>query len=81
MPEFIVGEISKNWREGLPVNGDLRPIAALFEILIARNHARGYYLYSFQLHRLMVADDEMNETIVAVFRMASPAGFEPAFPE
>lgn len=66
-PQFIVAEVSKNWRSGHPVNGDARTIAALFELVIEHNQGRGYRLLSFQLHRMMTSVDELNETIVAVF--------------
>lgn len=64
--QYIVAEISKNWRNGLAVvaNGTL---AQLFEGVILVNAERGYHLKQFQLHRMMTGPDEMNETIIAVF--------------
>jgi hypothetical protein len=75
---FIVAEISKNWIDGRPVNGDPRVLAELFERVIDVNRLRGYRLYAFQLHRVMVreGDDlhapDLNETIIAVFEKAAP---------
>jgi hypothetical protein len=68
VPEpFIVAEISKNWRNGESVAPT--PILAIqFEILINNNLVRGYVLHTFQLHRMMVEPDQLNETIIAVFR-------------
>lgn len=63
----IVAEISKNWRNGSPVNLDPQPIATLFEWVIEMNRQRGYRLHSFQLHQVMTAPDMLTETIVAVF--------------
>jgi len=62
---FIVAEISKNWIAGRSLSPLL--LAQQFEIAINHNAARGYRLLSFELHRLLVAPDEMNETIIAVF--------------
>ena len=65
---FIVAEISKTWIRGRPVvDGPL--LSQLFEAVINRNRERGYFLSQFQLHRLMIDPDEMNETIVAVFEL------------
>jgi len=64
-PPFIVAEISKNWIAGRSASRLL--LAQQFEIAINRNAARGYRLLSFQLHRLLVAPDAINETIIAVF--------------
>lgn len=66
-PPFIVAEVSKTW-----IGGDSPSplvLAQLFEGIINRNFKRGYRLHSFELHRVMVASDEMNETIVAVFEL------------
>lgn len=62
---FIVAEISKNWIAGRSASPLL--LAQQFEIAINHNAARGYRLLSFELHRLIVGPDAMNETIVAVF--------------
>lgn len=74
MPEFIVGEVSKNWQRAQYVG--LVPPAALisgmFEKMIEHNARRGYVLHSWQLHRVMVDADNMNETIIAVFRQGRP---------
>jgi hypothetical protein len=67
MPEtqFIVAEVSKNWIDGHSLTPML--IAESFERVIETNRQRGYRLLTFSLHRLMVGENEMNETIVAVF--------------
>ena len=64
---FIVGEVSKSWINGQPFNDDPRVLAELFEQMIEHNRQRGYRLHSFQIHRLLVRRDELNETLVAVF--------------
>lgn len=63
---FIVAEVSKNWINGLEVT-PTGPLCKQFEDVILVNHRRGYRLLQFQLHRMMVDFDEMNETIIAVF--------------
>lgn len=65
-PQFIVAEISQNWQGGRAI-ADTPPICAQFETIIATNLKRGYKLYQFQLHRLMVDEERLNETIIAVF--------------
>lgn len=65
--EFIVAEVSKNWRDGQSV-ADTPILAVQFELCIAVNLARGYELHSWKLHRMMTAPKEMNETIFAVFK-------------
>jgi RimJ/RimL family protein N-acetyltransferase len=65
---FIVSEVSKNWIAGREVTPGSGLIAEQFERVIAHNHARGYRLLTFHLHRLMTKPDEMNETIIAVFQ-------------
>lgn len=62
--QFIVAEVSKNWQAGAPA---APTVGQLFEELIEVNRARGYRLYSWQLHRLMTGARQMNETIMAVF--------------
>ncbi len=64
--DLIVAEISKNWIDSTEVV-PTPPLCQLFEQVIARNRSRGYHLHSFQLHRLMVSLNQMNETIIAVF--------------
>jgi hypothetical protein len=64
---FIVAELSKNWRAGVEVTPGSGLIAQQFERVINHNQARGYRLHAFQLHRALVAPDELNETIIAVF--------------
>ncbi len=72
MTQFIVAEVSKNW-SGEPAPESSRDIlCGRFELLIEVNRKRGYRLHSFSLHRLMVADDQMNETIIAVFEKELP---------
>jgi hypothetical protein len=65
---FIVAEISKNWIDGESPSTLL--LAQQFEIVINRNAARHYRLHSFEIHRLMVAPNEINETIIAVFEFS-----------
>jgi len=74
---MIVAEISKNWcrpKPGEPMQpvtlGDT--INTLFENVIEVNRQRGYKLHSFQIHRVMVDFDNLNETIIAVFEYARP---------
>lgn len=73
----IVGEVSQNWIDGVPaalegttvtLSLGLVGVAARFEALIAFNAARGYILGSWQLSRVSVGTNQINETIVAVFR-------------
>ena len=66
MTEFIVAEVSKNWYRGQAMGGRL--LAQQFEDVIEFNRQRGYRLYQFALHQVVVSPDEMNETIIAVFR-------------
>ena len=65
--EFIVAEISKNWKNGQEemINSGL--ICQQFERVINVNFKRGYELHSFQLHRTFVGE-AFNETIIAVFQ-------------
>jgi hypothetical protein len=65
--QFIVAEVSKNWIAGQELTPGSGLLAQQFEHVIAVNHARGYRLLTFQLHRLMTQPDELNETIIAVF--------------
>jgi len=64
---FIVGELSKNWRDGVEVTPGLGLLSQQFERMINANASRGYQLHSFQVHRMMTGDNVLNETIVAVF--------------
>lgn len=64
---FIVAEVSKNWIAGSSPSGP-RLICQLFEAVLETNRQRGYELHSFTLHRLLTGPDELNETIIAVFR-------------
>lgn len=68
MQAFIVAELSKNWIDGYSLTDEL--LAETFERVIGVNRDRGYVLHSFQLHRLIVADGKLNETIIAVFQQA-----------
>lgn len=72
MEQFIVGEVSKNWRHGLPVS-DTPLVSQQFEHMIAVNQARGYKLHSYVLNRFMIDEHEMNETIIAVFERVTDA--------
>jgi hypothetical protein len=65
---FIVAEVSKNWISGTEAKPGSGLLAEQFQRVIETNRKRGYMLYQFQVGRLMVADDEMNETIIAVFQ-------------
>lgn len=67
-PRFIVGEVSKNWKNAQPLAGDPPLLCQKFEEMIARNLERGYILHNFQINRII--DDPsgtFNETIIAVF--------------
>lgn len=69
-PVFIVAEVATNWPKPWPVpTSEL--LSAKFENVIELNRSRGYQLHSFQLHRLMVSAEELNETIIAVFKKVS----------
>lgn len=79
MPErepFRVAEISKNWIAGASPTSEL--LAQQFERCVNTNWTRGYYLVSWQLHRLLVRPEEMNETIIAVFKRRVDAPVEDA---
>jgi hypothetical protein len=65
-PLFIVAEVSKTWVEGEQSEWSIRDG---FEGIINVNWNRGYELHSFQLHQIMAAEDQMNETIIAVFKL------------
>ena len=78
---FIVAEVSKIWlrKQGvsrvLDLPGDeFEPatdgpiLTQLFERVINANWMRGYARQSFQLNRVMIDPDQLNETIIAVFR-------------
>lgn len=66
MTEFIVAEVSKNWRREREESADL--LSERFEHVIEVNRQRGYLLHQFALNQVMVSADEMTETIIAVFR-------------
>lgn len=69
MNQFIVAEVSKNWTGQwvgpLPSPSDI--LCGRFEQVIEHNRKRGYRLHSWNIHRLMVDKDSLNETIIAVF--------------
>lgn len=65
MTPFIVAEISKNWINGFSASPLL--LCQQFERAIEHNRLRGYRLHSFQLHQVRITDNELNETIIAVF--------------
>ena len=67
MDRFIVAEVSKNWVRNQPLIQGSRTISQTFEDVVNVNHERGYRLHSFTMHRLQMGNDEMNETIIAVF--------------
>lgn len=69
-PRFIVAELSKNWEAPVPGQSSPPPVllAHAFEQLLNINFARGYRLWTWQLHRILHPNgNELNETIVAVF--------------
>ncbi len=70
MNQFIVGEVSKNWIDGVSLEPGL--LCQQFEAMIERNRTRGYRLHSFSLHRQMTKPLELNETIIAVFERSDP---------
>lgn len=65
-PRFIVAELAKNWHAEYVVEPS-EFLSQYFERVININRDRGYRLMSWQLHRMMVAPLELNETIIAVF--------------
>jgi hypothetical protein len=65
MTPFIVAEISKTWIDG--GSASVLLLAEQFEVAIEHNRLRGYRLHSFQLHQVMVAWNQLTETIIAVF--------------
>lgn len=68
---FIVAEASKSWVRGAPIS-DSPLISQSFEEIINVNYERGYRLHSFQHNTTYINDDEMNETIIAVFERREP---------
>ncbi len=67
-PAFIVAEISKNCKggdEAVPGSGLL---SQNFEKCIVANLELGFVLHSWELKRIHVPPDGINETIIAVFR-------------
>lgn len=67
MPDrFVVAEVSKNWVRGQPFIPETKLLSQSFEEIINYWDKLGYRLHSFTLDRA-AADDEMNETIIAVF--------------
>jgi len=77
-PWFIVGEVSKSYRNGVPIAGN-ENINALFEQMVNVNHRRGYALNSWKMVRdtnVVEGDIWCNETIVAVFTRQSPGAWD-----
>lgn len=66
MKQTIVGEASVNWALG---NRPPNLISDLFETMVNVNDSRGYDLCSWQLDRVVVNGETINETIVAVFEL------------
>jgi len=65
---FIVAEVSKNWPEEEPLEGQRRLLAERFEDVINKNYARGYGLVDWRYDRIVGPRKGcLNETIVAVF--------------
>lgn len=62
--EFIVGEVTKNYRPGETVT---EYISEKFEEIIEENLQRGYELHSFS-HSSVLGAYEQQKSIVAVFR-------------
>jgi len=61
---WIVAEVSKNWpEEGFAG----QTLGQLFELVIERNHQRGYRLHSWKLDRWSPEPGKLNECIIAVF--------------
>jgi len=81
MTPFIVAEISKTWRgrrgeeefKGLPPSNLL---CGRFEHVIEVNRLRDYELHRFAISQVMIAPEELCETIIAVFRQVSVAADE-----
>lgn len=66
--QFIVAEVSKNWRDGQSV-GSPMILSQRFEAVIEGNLKRGYVLRSWQFNQIARGED-LSETIVAVFELA-----------
>lgn len=64
MSEFIVAEITKNWKKEFPVN-DL--LSQQFEKVINTNLNRGYELYEWRITSI-IHNEVLTETIIAVFK-------------
>jgi hypothetical protein len=62
---WIVAEVNKNWHDGQ--SDTVWLLSQLFEQLINTNWERGYQPSSWQIHRVMVSELEMSETIIAIF--------------
>jgi len=63
---FIVAEISKNWNIK-EVNYPDTLMSQDFEKVLEVNLERGYRLHSYKLSQIMSSQDNMLETIIAVF--------------
>lgn len=73
IPKMIVAEISKNWRawnlrmdQGGPDDGKV-PIGQQFEDVIDHNAERGYVLHSWRYNAASPDEENLCETIIAVF--------------
>jgi hypothetical protein len=60
---FIVGEVSKSWKDGEPMTNLL---CQQFETVINVNAARGYVLRDWKI-KAVTYTDGMTETIIAIF--------------
>lgn len=65
MERFIVAEVTKNWDKVTPVY-DL--LSQKFEVVINKNHERGYTLIDWKLN-VVINDGVLTETIIAIFEL------------
>lgn len=73
---FIVAEVSKNWIDGHPANGDPVLLSQLFERVINVNAMRGYRLHSFQIDRFDYGSYSHHEVNELRRDVANGAGHE-----
>jgi hypothetical protein len=68
--EFIVAEITKNWINSKPADGD-DLIRHRFETVLAVNKSRGYLLKEWRFSTAMFSG-VLTETIIAIFQKVVP---------
>lgn len=68
MERYIVGEVSVNWKDGQLAPGSSgRLISQQFEEMVNFNDGRGYFLKHWKLSQIVMPENVMLETVVAVF--------------